>query len=80
MSKMSTNHPRPCLVSSYSTIGYTPALDSLVLLVDRAHERGGGRENVFDKDENGLLWRQLDSFPRPISDPSYLRAEDKGCR
>lgn len=35
---------------------------SLVFLVDRAHHGGSWRQNVVDKDEDGLLGRQLDSL------------------
>lgn len=33
-----------------------------MFLVDGAHERSGRREDLVDKDEDGLLWRQLDAL------------------
>jgi hypothetical protein len=34
----------------------------LVLLVYRAHESGGGRQDLIDEDEDGLLGRQLNAL------------------
>ena len=36
----------------------------LVLLVDAAHERSGGRQDLIDEDEDGLLRGELD----PLAD------------
>ena len=33
-----------------------------VLLVDAAHQRGGGRQDLINKDEDGLLGGQLDAL------------------
>ena len=33
-----------------------------VLLVDAAHQRGGGRQDLIDKDEDSLLGGQLDAL------------------
>lgn len=35
----------------------------LVFLVDAAHERGGGRQDLVDEDEDGLLRGELDPLP-----------------
>ena len=40
----------------------------LVLLIDRAHQRRRRRQNVVDKDENGLFGRELDSFADDIDE------------
>ena len=34
----------------------------LVLLVDGGHERGSGRQDLVDEDEDGLLRRKLDAL------------------
>jgi hypothetical protein len=34
----------------------------LVFLVDAAHERGGGRQDLVDEDEDGLLGAELDAL------------------
>lgn len=40
----------------------------LVLLVDTAHKRGGGREHLVDEDEDGLLGRQLDALADDVDE------------
>jgi hypothetical protein len=37
-----------------------------VLLVDRAHQGSGRRQDLVDKDEDGLLRRQLDALADDI--------------
>jgi hypothetical protein len=37
-----------------------------VLLVDAAHERSSGRQDLIDEDEDGLLWRELDPLPDDV--------------
>lgn len=39
-----------------------------MFLVDAAHERGGGRQDLVDEDEDGLLGRQLDAFPDDVDE------------
>nr|GFD56530.1 hypothetical protein [Tanacetum cinerariifolium] len=40
----------------------------LVLLVYRAHKSGCGRQDLIDKDEDGLLGRQLDALANNIDE------------
>jgi hypothetical protein len=40
----------------------------LVLLVDAAHERSGGREDLVDEDEDGFLGAELDSLANNIDE------------
>lgn len=47
--------------------GNSPIL-ILVLLVDAAHERSGGRQNLIDEDEDGLLRGELDSLADNIDE------------
>jgi hypothetical protein len=35
----------------------------LVLVVDAAHQSGSRRQDLIDKDEDGLLWGELDPLP-----------------
>ena len=51
---------------------YVPIL-VLVLFVDAAHERGGRREDLVDEDEDGLLWRELDSLADDIDELAYCQ-------
>ena len=37
-----------------------------MLLVDGAHQRGGGGQHLVNKDEDGLLRRELDAFADDI--------------
>ena len=39
-----------------------------MLLVDRAHQCGGWRKDVVDKDEDGLFRRELDAFADNIDE------------
>ena len=48
----------------------------LVLVVDTAHQSRRGGKHLIDKDENGLLWRQLDALANNI----YELADCKICR
>jgi hypothetical protein len=41
-----------------------------VLLVDGGHERGGRREDLIDKDEDGLLGRELDALADHVDELS----------
>ena len=34
-----------------------------MLLVDRAHQRGGRWQHFIDEDEDSLLWSELDTLP-----------------
>jgi hypothetical protein len=43
----------------------------LVLLVDAAHKGGGGRQDLVDEDENGLLGRQLDALADHVDELAY---------
>ncbi len=38
----------------------------LVLLVDTAHERSSGWQDLIDEDEDGFLWRELDALTDDI--------------
>lgn len=38
-----------------------------MLLIDAAHESGRGRKHFVDKDEDGLLGRELDALPDDIA-------------
>ena len=40
----------------------------LVLLIDCGHCCTSGRQNVLDKDEDGLLWAQLDALADDIDE------------
>ena len=40
----------------------------LVLLVDAAHERGGGRQDLVDEDEDGLFRRELDALADDVDE------------
>jgi hypothetical protein len=40
----------------------------LVLFVDAAHERGGGRQNLIDEDEDRLLGGELDALANHIDE------------
>lgn len=40
----------------------------LVLIVDRTHQSGGGRQDFIHEDENGLLGGQLDSLADNIDE------------
>ena len=40
----------------------------LVLLVDAAHKRGGGGQDLVDEDEDGLLGRQLDALADDVDE------------
>ena len=51
---------------------YVPIL-VLVLFVDAAHERGGRREDLVDEDEDGLLWRELDSLADDVDELAYCQ-------
>ena len=42
-----------------------------VLLVDRAHESGGGREHLIDEDEDGLLGRELDALADHVDELAH---------
>jgi hypothetical protein len=42
-----------------------------VLLVDGAHERGGGRQDLIDEDEDGLLGRQLDALADHVDELAH---------
>ena len=39
-----------------------------MLLVDAAHQRGGGRQDLVDEDEDGLLGRQLDALADDVDE------------
>jgi len=39
-----------------------------VLLVDGAHERRGGRQNLVDEDEDGLLRAELDALADDVDE------------
>jgi hypothetical protein len=43
----------------------------LVLLVDRAHQRRGWREDLIDEDEDGLLGAQLDPLADHVDELAY---------
>ena len=43
----------------------------LVLLVYGGHESGGGRQDLVDEDENGLLGRELDSLADHVDELAY---------
>ena len=43
----------------------------LVLFVDAAHERSSWREDLVDKDEDGLLRGQLDALADDVDKLSY---------
>ena len=47
----------------------------LVLLVDAAHERSGGRQDLVDEDEDGLLRGELD----PLADDVDELADGEVC-
>jgi hypothetical protein len=42
-----------------------------VLLVDAAHQRGCWRKDLIDKDEDGLLWGQLDPLADDVDELAY---------
>jgi hypothetical protein len=42
----------------------------LVFLVDATHERGGGRQDLIDEDEDGLLRTELDSLAYHVDELS----------
>jgi len=42
-----------------------------VLLVDRTHQRRGGRENLIDEDEDGLLGGELDAFADHVDELAH---------
>lgn len=37
-----------------------------MLFIDGAHQRRGGWQHLINKDEDGLLWRELDAFADDI--------------
>lgn len=39
-----------------------------MLLIDTAHKRGRGREDLVDEDEDGLLGRQLDALADDVDE------------
>lgn len=39
-----------------------------VFVVDTAHEGGGRRQDLVDKDEDGLLWAKLDSLANNVDE------------
>lgn len=43
----------------------------LMFLVDGAHERGGGRQDLVHEDENGFLGRQLDALADNVDELSH---------
>ena len=43
----------------------------LVLLVDAAHERSSGRQDLVDEDEDGLLGGQLDPLADHVDELAY---------
>ena len=43
----------------------------LVLLVDAAHQGGGGRQDLVDEDEDGLLGGQLDAFADHVDELAH---------
>jgi hypothetical protein len=43
----------------------------LVLFVDAAHESSGGREDLIDEDEDGLLRRKLNSLANNVDELAY---------
>lgn len=40
----------------------------LVLLIDRAHQRGGRWQDLVDEDEDGLLGRELDALADDVDE------------
>jgi hypothetical protein len=42
-----------------------------VFLVDAAHERGGGRQHLIDKDEDGLFWAELDALADHVDELAH---------
>jgi hypothetical protein len=38
----------------------------LVFLIDAAHERSGGRENLVNEDKDGLFRRELDALANHV--------------
>ena len=44
------------------------ASNYLVLLVDAAHQRGGGRQHLIDEDEDGLLRREFDALTDDVDE------------
>ena len=42
-----------------------------MLLVDAAHQSGGGREDLVHEDEDGLLRGELDSLPDNVDELAY---------
>ena len=42
-----------------------------MLLVDGAHEGSGWRQDFVDEDKDGLLWRELDTFPDYVHELSH---------
>lgn len=53
--------------TEYGKGGYVPVL-ILVLFIDAAHESGSGRKHLVDKDEDGLLGRELDALTDNINE------------
>lgn len=43
----------------------------LVLLVDAAHERSSGWQDLIDEDKDGLLGRELDSLADNVDELAY---------
>ena len=43
----------------------------LVLLVDRAHQRGSRRQDLIDEDEDGLLGRELDALADDVDELAH---------
>jgi len=39
-----------------------------VLVIDTAHEGGGGRENLIDEDKDCFLWAELDTLANNIDE------------
>ena len=39
-----------------------------MFFVDRAHQRRSRRKDLVDEDEDGLLWRELDSLPNNVDE------------
>ena len=42
-----------------------------MLLIDAAHERGSGRQNLVDEDEDGLLRAELDALADDVDELAH---------
>ena len=42
-----------------------------MLLIDGTHEGSGWGQDLVDEDEDGLFWRELDTFPNHVDELSH---------